>query len=374
VVLVASALALGLAVPVVDGPSAGAATVAVPNSIDRTGATDVTGPLNAFFAGLGPNTTVVFPPGGRYRSESVVLLHDKVGLTVEGNGSTIFALTKGKDVPPPKGGYRRYWPRRREHIHIRRGTDVTLRNLVVDGANPRGGPTPEAYVIALEGQAGVAISRSKNVVLEGMTIEDTYGDFVWITGRSKEITIRNNTMARSGRQGIAVVNGSTVLIERNDIDGVARSVFDLEPAGRAWANSVVMRHNRVGAYRNFLLAAVGGGPNVNDIWLHDNTVDGANGVTVAAGFWKQQRRNLYILDNVGTGFRRAPSRTAQNGLIHRGLIQLTNLVGVTIRGNDQGSGSGAPAISTEGVCNLSVSGNSFANVSMLVEQLAPCPG
>jgi parallel beta-helix repeat protein len=372
-VTVAVLVAAGLAGPVAEVAPAGADTVvAVPHSIDGTGATDVTAPLNAFFAGLGPGTTVVFPERAAYRVEGVLFLFDKVDLTVEGNGSMLFAMTKGDGVAPPKSGYRAYWPRRREHIHIRRGSHVTLRNLVVHGANPQGGATPEAYVIGLEGQAGVSISRSTNVVLEGMRIEDTYGDFVWITGRSSYVTIRNNTMARSGRQGIAVVNAQTIRIENNDIRGVARSVFDLEPPGRAMAQNVTMIGNRVGEYRNFLLAALGGGPNVNDVRLLDNVVDGRNGVTVAAGFWKLRRRNLQIVGNVGPGVQRAPSRTALDGSIHRGLIQLTNIDGVEIRGNRQGTAE-APAISLEGVCGLTLENNAFPGASPVVDELVPCP-
>jgi hypothetical protein len=247
-----------------------------------------------------------------------------------------------------------------------------LRNLTVHGANPDAGATAEAYVVGLEGQAGVSIARSTNITLDSVRIEDTYGDFVWIAGGASTIAIRNSTLTRSGRQGIAVVNGAGVVIEDNEISGVARSVIDLEPAGRAVAEGITIRRNHVGDYRNFLLAAVGGGPGVNNVRLHDNRVDGGNGVSVAAGFWARRRHDLYILDNVGTAGTRAPSRTAQNGLVHRGMIQLTNIDGVVVRGNVQAVGD-SPAISTEGVCHLTVEGNSFPGASTPIEELAACP-
>jgi Right handed beta helix region len=371
-VLVAALLTLAALAPIAETPPVGAATdVPVPDSIDRTGATDVTKELNDLFAGLAPGSTVVFPAGGRYRVEGVLQLLDRSNLTIDGNGSTFFALTTGSGATPPNSGYRRYWPRRREHFAIRRSVNVTLRDLTVHGANANAGATPQAYVPALEGQAGVSIAKSTNVVLDSVRIEDTYGDFVWIAGGSRSISVRNSTMVGSGRQGIAVVNATGVTVEDNDIREVARSVVDLEPAGRAVANSVVVRRNRVGNYRNFLLAAVGGGPGVNQTWLHDNQVDGGNGVSVAAGFWARQRRGLHILNNVGTAGTRAPSRTAHNGLIHRGMIQLTNLDGVEIRGNVQSVG-GAPAVSTDGVCNLTVEDNLFPGASPAIDELAPC--
>ena len=361
-------IALGMVTQIGATAPTGAATVVpVPGTIDRTGTSDVTGPLNAFFAGLAPGSTVMFPPGGRFRVEGVLLLRNRHDLTIEGNGSTVFARTDGSGVAPPGAGYRAGWPRRREHWHIRDSTGVTLRNLTVQGANPNAGATPEAYVPALEGQAGVAISRSDNIVLDSMRIQDTYGDFVWITGASSNVTIRRGTFLRSGRQGIAVVNAHDVVVEDNDIRDVARSVFDLEPVGRARAEHVRLQSNRVGAYTNFLLGAVGGGPGVNDVWLQGNRVNGGNGVSVAAGFTKQLRRGLHILWNVGTGTARPPLGAAQPG-----LIQLTNLDGVEIHGNSQAVG-GVPAISLDRVCNLTVADNSFPGASTPLLVLAPCP-
>lgn len=361
-------IALGMVTQIGETAPTGAATVVpVPGTIDRTGTSDVTDPLNVFFAGLAPGSTVMFPPGGRYRVEGVLMLLHHHDLTIEGNRSTVFALTDGAGRAPPRAGYRAYWPRRREQWHIRDSTDVTLRNLTVQGANPNAGARPEAYVPALEGQAGVAISRSNNVVLDSMRIQATYGDFVWITGASSNVTIRGGNFQRSGRQGIAIVNAHDVVIEDNDIRDVARSVFDLEPIGRARAEHVLLRANRVGSYRNFLLAAVGGGPGVNDVWLQRNWVYGGNGVSVAAGFTKQLRRGLHILDNVGTGTARPPSGTAQPG-----LIQLTNLEGVEIVGNTQVVG-GVPAISVDRVCNLAVANNAFPGASTALQELAPCP-
>jgi len=364
-VLLVVLIGSGMVAPISEAPAGAATVVPVPATIDRSGASDVTDPLNTFFAGLAPGSTVVFPPASRYRVEGVLMLFGRHDLTIEGNGSTVFAMTDGSGVAPPRGGYRAYWPRRREHWHIRDSTNVTLRNLTVQGANPNGGATPEAYVPALEGQAGIAISRSDNVVLDSMRIQDTYGDFVWVTGAATNVTIRHGTFLRSGRQGIAIVNAQDVLVEDNDIRDVARSVFDLEPAGRARAERVRLQSNRVGNYTNFLLGAVGGGPGVNDVWLVGNRVNGGNGVSVAAGFTKKPRRDLHILWNIGTGTARPPSGATQPG-----LIQLTNLDGVEIHGNTQGVG-GVPAISLDRVCNLTVANNSFRGASTPLLVLAP---
>jgi hypothetical protein len=346
--------------------AARAATVEVPAAIDATGRQDVTADLNAFFAGLGPETTVTFPAGARYRIEGVLIVLNRRGLTIDGNGATFFATTDGSGVAPPRRGFRGAWPRRREQWDIRGGGDITLRNLTVRGANPHGGATAEAYVPRLEGQAGIAISRADGVTLDSVRISDTYGDFVWITGRATNVTIRNSAFARSGRQGVAIVNAAQVVVEDNELLGVAHSVFDLEPVGRANVSGIHLRHNEVGDYSNFLLAAGGSGPGVNDIWLEGNRVRGGNGVSVAAGHVNQPRQGYHLVGNTGTGTARPPAGTGRTG-----LIQLVNLDGVEIRDNEQ-QVAGGPAVSVERVCRLTVAGNDFPGASREQEVVAPC--
>lgn len=61
--------------------------VVVPESIDRTGATDVTEALAAFIRSQPPGTTVLFPVDAAYRVRKLDLrgLHD---LTIDLNGWT----------------------------------------------------------------------------------------------------------------------------------------------------------------------------------------------------------------------------------------------------------------------------------------------
>lgn len=348
------------------GPAHGAVVVPVPATIDATGDRDVTNPLNAFLATLNPGTTVRFGRDARYRIEGVLLLHKKRDVTIDGNGATFFATTDGSGAKPPGAGFRYHWPRRREQWDIRNGVGITLRDFTIQGANPKAGATPEAYVTALEGQAGIGISRTSGIVVDSVRITDTYGDFIWITGATTNVVIRNSSFARSGRQGVAIVNGSKIVVEDNEIRGVARSVFDLEPLGKARVQDVRLRRNQIGDYRNFLLAAAGAGPGVNDIWLEANRVNGGNGVSVAAGHLRQPRRGYHIVDNLGSGAVGPPPGTGRPG-----LIQLMNLDQVEVRGNVQQL-AGGPVMSLDRVCNLTVTGNWFWNASQEQVVLAPC--
>lgn len=355
---------------VVFGPArstAGAAgELPVPSSIDATGATDVTDLLNGFLARVPPGTTVSFPARARYRVEGTVVIANRRDVTIEGNGATLFATTDGSGIRPTRGAQRAAWPRLRQQLRIRGGSGITVHDLSVQGANPNGGATAAAYVPRLEGQSGIAVQRAAGVVLDAVHVSDTYGDAVYVIGASTNVTVRNSTLERTGRQGVAVVNGQKIVVEDNQIRDVARSVFDLEPGGRALAQDVHLRNNTIGDYANFLLAAGGGGPGVNDIWLEGNQVDGGNGVSVYAGIEGRRRTGYHIIENTGSGEVRPPSGTGRAG-----VIQLTNLDGVEIRGNRQ-SVADVPAISLDRVCNATVAANRFPGASTDEQVVAPC--
>lgn len=340
--------------------------VPVPDSIDPTGATDVSAPLNAFFARLVPGTNVQFPAAGRYRIDGTVLLLNRRRLTVDDNSSTFFAATDGSTVPPPRGPARAHWPRLRQQLRIRGGTGVTLRNLTVKGANPHGGATPGAFVAALEGQAGISIQKTAGATIESTHVSDTYGDAVYIVGGSTNVTVRNSTFERTGRQGVAIVSATHVVVEHNRIRDVGRSVFDLEPLGRAVVRDVHLTDNTIGDYSNFLLAAGGGGPEVNDIWLEHNRVDGGNGVSVYAGVARQRRSGYHVIGNTGSGSHLPPGGTGRSG-----LLQLANLDHVEIRDNHQGVAQGS-AVSLDRVCDVTVTDNQFPGAHPAKQVVAPC--
>jgi hypothetical protein len=350
-------------------PAAGAASVdvPVPPAIDGTGRTDVTQLLSGFLQRLPPGAVVSFPNDARYRIEGTVVVNNAHDVTIDGHGATFFATTDGSGVLPGRGaGPRAHWPRLRAQWRIRGGSGVTLRDMKVQGANPKGGATADAFVPALEGQAGIAIQRAAGVTIDRVHINDTYGDGVWITGGSSDVTVRGSTIERIGRQGVAVVNGRRIVVEGNRLGGISRSVFDLEPAGRATADDVRLRDNDVGDYGNFLLAAGGGGPAVNDVLLEGNRVDGGHGISVFAGIATQRRSGYRIVDNTGTGSVRPVPGTDRPG-----LIQLANLDRVEIRGNRQRV-DGVPAVSLDRVCAVTVEGNDFAGADPEREEVAPC--
>lgn len=322
-------------------------TVTVPAAIDATGHRDVTAELNAFLATVHPGTRVDFPDHGRFRVEGLVLVSGLRNVTVEGHRSTLVATTDGSGGAPPFFNYRSHWPRMREHLEIRDSSAITVNDLTVEGPDRDG-----VYQPALEAQAGFVVSRSRDVTLDGITARATFGDGVYVVGASQNVTVRNCTLDHNGRQGVAVVDGIGVTVEGCDIRATGRSAIDLEPA-HGVAQSVHIRDNRVSGYTNFLLAAVGAGDGVQDVWLERNRVTGAKGVSIYVGTERSTRPGIHVIDNTGDG-----TSTGYQGV----LMRFTRFDGIEVRGNRQRVADGVTPVVLHNSCNATVTGNDFGSV------------
>lgn len=328
--------------------------VRIPTGIDATGGRDVTTELNAFLSDVGPGTTVQFPARGRYRIESVVVIDRRRDVTIEGNGSTLIATTDGSGVPVPFYNFRVRWPRLREHFEIRDSTGITVHNLTVEGPNRSGEFRPE-----LEGQAGFVIARSKAVTLDGVTARATYGDGVYISGTTEDVTIKNCTLDHNGRQGVAIVSGVRIVVEDCTIKDTGRSAIDLEPA-HGFVRTVHVRNNRVSGFTNFLLAAVGAGIGVQDVWLERNRVEGGRGVSVFVGTDRSVRPGIHVLDNSGDGVSEG---------YEGALMRFTRFDGIEVRGNRQRVAAGVTPVLLVNSCNSAVTDNDFqASVDTVREE------
>ncbi len=329
--------------PVVDGTP-------VPTSIDRTGATDVTDALNAFLASLPDNTKVALPAGASYRVDGSIALVDTHGLTLEGNGARLFASPGGD--------------RGRVLLSVVGGSDLTVRGLRLQGANPDGG-TDGLYVTDLEGQHGIRLLGVQRVLLEGNTITDVWGDLVYLghdlrkklpswRQPSTDVVIRNNTMSGTGRQGIALTHAERVLITDNNITDVRRSMFDLEPATSAVSvEDVVITNNVVGTHRLNFLAAGGGGA-VHDILVANNDLRGDPMNTMIKNPFPHSRHNWSFVGNRSdTGF--------GSGLI--GIVVARGVEGLQFRDNVHpvNVGRNMVGVLLDGACGAVVSGNVLEN-------------
>jgi hypothetical protein len=186
-----------------------------------------------------------------------------------------------------------------------------------------------------------------------VTARATYGDGVYVIGHSTGVRIHDCTLDHNGRQGVAVVDGVDITVQRCTISSTGRSAVDLEPA-RGAARSVHIEDNQVHDATNFLLAAGGAGVNVADVWLVRNHVTGGRGVSVYAGQKRFLRSGIHVLDNTGEGVSRGFDRT---------LLRFERFDGVEVKGNKQAVAKGVSPIVLLNSCHPDVSGNDFGGAS-----------
>jgi parallel beta-helix repeat protein len=253
---------LGFAGTVSSGSARAANVVRVPYSIDPTGKNDVSAQMQSFFATVPDGSVVVFGSHAQYQMDETLVLDRRHGLTIEGNGATIFAATPGDA--------------HRSNIRLVESNGIVVRDLTVKGANPNGGTSLGAYVPAKEFQHAFELLGVNNLVLDHVAAFDTYGDFVYLGKAagswSSHVTIENSTFERNGRQGISLIDASDVLISNNTISDVRRATFDFEPDGRSdGVSNVVIENNTIGAGRLFFVAAAGLQP-VNHVEILDNSL------------------------------------------------------------------------------------------------------
>jgi len=329
-------------------PCLGCTGVSVPLTIDPTGIADVTDALSQWIASVPQYSTVFFPPGSRYRIEDTILVENKNNLTIEANGAEFFATTPGY--------------RERSHWKFTSGSNITFRNVRIRGANPVAGLALEAYDSIREAQHGVNIKGVSRFLLEGATITDVYGDFVYVSDErgtwASDVTIRNSRLERNGRQGISITGGRNVMIDHNYIGDVRRSVFDLEPFSiEGGAVNVTITANEIGDSRLKFFASGGRAARIENIVVSDNTLNRPLSFYMESPIGSR-RNGLQILNNTST--------VATN---HPPVISLTRVDGIVVTGNSQVfAGKGAddsPAISLTESC-ATVGANNFLGKTTIV--------
>jgi hypothetical protein len=327
--------------------SPAAAQVTVPAEIDATCVEDETDALNAFFAEVPDGSTVTFPAAACYRHENS--LHATwSGVTVEGNGVTLRADTDGSGLPA-WDGKQVNWPRQRHHIRLIDSHDVTIRGLNIDGPN-----TAATYSVTREGQHGFAVAASSNILLDGVTVTDVWGDCVSFVGGSSVVTVQGGTFNGCGRQGFGIDEADDVLLDGFAITRVARSAVDVEPQLTWEVHRVEVRNGTFRApIANAIVANLGTGAAVTDFRFTGNRVEGRS-LTVQSSNDTPGERARFLFDaNVATGATNTPP-----------TYRFGNVTDVIVTGNTQPfagknvAAAGAAVRFDAGACGV-VSGNSF---------------
>lgn len=315
-------------------------------AVDSTGATDVSDQMAAFLAGVPDGSTIDLRAGGRYRMEKTFTIASRQGLTIRGNGATFVATSPGDLM--------------RASVRIRESSAITIRGLIVRGANPLAGAKDRIYRPERGGQHGFDVDSSTNVSLIGVTVTDTYGDFVYLGRRggrpfSDGVLIQGSTFARSGRQGIALTAVRNVVVETSSISEAKRSTFDFEPGRDAGASveHVTIRNNQVSLGPLLFVAAEGHGP-VDHITIQGNRLSGMTANIAMEDLDGGVRYDWKVLDNTGD---------LLSGNPHGATMRFRRIVGLVVQGNTQTMkpDRNMYGVGTIDSCSVSVSGNSFPN-------------
>jgi hypothetical protein len=267
-----------------------------PASIDTTGTRDVSRELQSFLNHVPHHAVITFPAGAKYRIERTLKVASRNDLRINGNGATFFAT-----VPNLEGDN----PRIRSQWEFKDISNLLVEDMIIRGAHPNGGQTPDAYIEQYEAQHGIAIHGGERIEVRNIRVTDVYGDFVYVGGSPfkvlglpRNVWIHDNYFRRNGRQGVAVTAAFDVVIERNDIADTRRATFDLEPGtGSGSVRNVWIRNNKVGPGRLLFVAGHGGG-DVSDIYIQDNVLTGHHmGIDMAAP-GGMRRQNIVVTGNV----------------------------------------------------------------------------
>jgi hypothetical protein len=313
----------------------------LPASIDATGASDVSAPLQKFIDDTPNGSTIVFKAGGTYRLGKVVVVSNKKGLTFEGNGATL-KLTSGGDYNGSA-------------IHVQNGsTDTTIRDLSIVGNHAAAGTKDTCC--SREHQHGIGVYSATDTLIEQVDISRVGGDCVNIkdfnapNGKvwSDGVTIRGMTCRLTGRMGVVIHSARDVLIEDNVFDEIGYSVFGFEPNySYQGSTGVTIRNNTIGSYgltnryRGFLLYAwdapwINGPSTIRDVTLTGNTVAGNRGGKLG----KMLGLDVWVSGDAGNKFNFTVTNNTAAQPVAGPVIRFTKVKGVTVTGNKQPLSSG----------------------------------
>jgi hypothetical protein len=318
-------------------------TVSVPTSIDATGSSDASAALKAFIKSVPDGSLIAFRAGTTYRLDQGIALYGRRNLVFEGNGATLRANNPGGTW---MGGP---FNVNSQRTSFGQNSHITIRNFNLVGSNPN---TTTIYGGG-ENQHGVGIWGGTYIEITGNRISKTYGDGVYVSGNddthasADSVWVHDNTFTYVGRNGIALLAGTNVLVEGNSFDKVGIHVLDLEPDWTYQANAyVTFRNNSVGSYGHsstwvgFLLASNGAaGTAAHDVTVTGNTVTGnprsgydgsPRGLNTYVTTARQ--RNIKVTDNTSTLAARGP------------VLYFAGVDGVTVTGNRQPLVSGSQAL------------------------------
>lgn len=346
--------------------------VQIPDTVDFTGATDVSAQLQAIADAAPDNSTILGRPAAVYRCDFELWWDGRLNLNFDGRGCTITERdTSGTAIIAPYmvAGSGSVWNvigsggatvatfstqalaldaankttgynAKRALIRMLNAFGCTFTNLHLVGANLFAGTSNAASDLNYEHQHGFDIQGSQFIEVGNCTVTGIYGDFVYVAPDvANTITtdwyVHDCVFDGNGRMGISNVGSVRGRVINNTIRNVRETVFDLEPNGTGISDEIhtyLMQGNTIGPFRLNLMSAVGQGAFMDDVTFDGQIVLNPAGdlgglLKILIGHSTARRSNFRVINNV------APlTYTASSG---GSPVVFQNIDGATVTGNTQ---------------------------------------
>jgi hypothetical protein len=265
-------------------PPPGPAANVVPLTIKSDCSADVTQSLQNWINSVPDNSTLVFGRDACYRVDRTLVVQNRVGLTLRGNGATFRRVTPS----PPELQY----PNANAHWTFVGDSNLTVRDMKVVGLNtspdpndpvPPGTPEPGKFGarddrVAFEYAYGVFASQ--NVTFVHLSADAAYGDGLLIGGEHQPDLVQNFkafdvTIDRNGRQGVAIVTAHGVVLDKIYIQHSRRSGIDIEAnGGDGFPQDIEIRNSDIVAASVPISDA--GVDTTTNVYIHDNIIRWGN--------------------------------------------------------------------------------------------------
>jgi hypothetical protein len=299
----------------------------VPSSVPSGCSTDATSQILSWIASVPNGSTLQFDANACYRVEGTLEIRNRT-LTFDGNGSTFKSLND----PTSHRAIWRAWD-----------SNATFRDMKIIGSYANGG----VHDYDLQWAHGIDL-RGTDAVIENVTMSALSGDCVYFglgADRSSG-AVRDSSCRGVGRNGVSVVAGNDILVERVTTDQIGFIAFDVEPnTGSGFGSSrVVFDSNTIGSYYLYAWAVIGNAP-IADQEFTNNRVVG-KGLRIAALYPTYRPQRLTVTGNASDTNQSSPA------------MDFNGVDGLTVRGNTVPLSSGTMA-SVDRSCNVTVSGNSY---------------
>lgn len=295
-------------------PAATPAGIKVPASIDATGSRDASAALIAFIGRVRDGSTIVFKRGGVYRLNGAIKFAHRRNLTLNGNGATLRSYGSATEagslfwLSSSGGG----------------NTGITIKNFKLVGNNP----APGVYHAGREGAAGVLVDGGSHINIYGVTVSRVWGDCLKVNSWASYISFRDSNCVSVGRNGVSIIAGRYVTVQRVAFRKNGYNVFDIE-ANRANEGAVGIKFlaNTAGTWTNAFFSGNGAvGSVVSGVTISGNRITGGTLLTVIT---IARRKNIVFTNNTSTVRGHGP------------ILRFAHIDGLTVRGNHQPLSSGS---------------------------------